>query len=172
MISLIVAKDKNSCIGKKNSIPWRLKDDFKRFRELTSGKYLIMGQKTFESIAQTLKARGDNSGRLGDSRTSVVLTFVPNYKLPDNCILAHSQEEALKIVNDKDAFVVGGGMIYKLFLPYCDRLYVTEVKTEIEDGDTFFPEIDSEIWQETSREKHYKDEANEYDFDFVVYEKI
>lgn len=170
MLNLIVAMDENNCIGSKLEIPWKIKDDQLNFLNLTREKTMIMGRNTFQSIAMKLEKLGKDRKQLKSGRTTIILTD-RNEEYPENCIAVHSIEEALKTVEGKEAFVCGGGMIYKQFLPFCDRLYITEVKTKIEGGDTFFPEIDKKIWKEISREKHYKDERNDFDFDIVVYEK-
>ena len=159
-ITLIAAASENNIIGKDNKLIWRLSDDLKHFKELTKGHFVIMGRKTFESMPKALP-----------NRTNVIITRKTDYKA-ENTIVVNSLEKALKVAeNDNQPFVIGGGEIYKLSMEIADRIELTRVHTSIE-GDTSFPEIDLEKWQEVKNEKRLKNEKNEYDFSFLRYDKI
>ena len=159
MISIIVAKTENDVIGKDNQLLWKLSADLKQFKALTTGHSVIMGRKTFESI-----------GRALPNRTNIVISRQKNITLPEGVLVANSLEKAIEIakthVGNEEIFIIGGGNVYKQALVMTDRIYLTEVKTNIE-GDAFFTDLDKNIWQEISRVSHQKDDKNEYDFDFV-----
>ena len=159
-VTLIAAASENNIIGKDNKLIWRLSDDLKHFKELTKGHFVIMGRKTFESMPKALP-----------NRTNVIITRKTDYKA-ENAIVVNSLEKALKVAeNDNQPFSIGGGEIYKLSIEIADRIELTRVHTSIE-GDTSFPEINLEKWQEVKNEKRLKDEKNEYDFSFLRYDKI
>ncbi len=158
MLSLIVAKAENNVIGKDNKLLWHLPEDLKRFKNLTTGHTIIMGRKTFESL-----------GRVLPNRKHVVFTQNPNFKVDDvNVKIVHSLSDIQEYVEDKNEnFVIGGEKIYNLLMPYVNKMYITEIHKDF-DGDTFFPNVDLESWKETSREKM---NADDFDYDFVVYER-
>jgi dihydrofolate reductase len=161
---MIAAVSKNRVIGKNNDLPWKLPDDTKFFMEKTKGHHAIMGRKNYESIPHKFKPL--------PNRTNIVVTRQDNFNAP-GCIVVDSLEKGLAIARDSqepEAFIIGGAEIYKLGLPYANRLYLTEINAEIQ-GDTFFPHYDKSHWREISREHHKKDERHDYDFDFVVYSK-
>ena len=162
MLSIIVAKAKNNIIGKDNKLIWKLPEDLKRFKELTTGHTIIMGRKTFESL-----------GRILPNRKHIIFSQNPDFKIDDeNVRVVHSMLEIQEYIENKDEnFVIGGSMIYNLLMPYVTKMYVTEINQEFE-GDTFFPRIDTTIWKEVSREKGIKNEENPLDYDYVIYEKI
>ena len=158
MISLIVAKAENNVIGAKNDLPWHLSADLKHFKELTTGKTVVMGLNTYRSIL----------GRLGHAlpnRRNVVITN--DDVTLDDVELIRSTDE-LKTLGD--VFIIGGAMLYKTTIDIADRLYVTEVRANV-DGDAYFPEIDKNVWHEVSREPHQKDDQNDHDYDFVLYQR-
>lgn len=155
MLSIIVAKDKNNIIGRENMLPWMLADDLRRFQQLTTGHTVIMGRKTFESIGQPLPRR-----------ENIVLTR--SNKMIPGVHTIHSLEE---IQQYPDAFIIGGAELYRLTMNMADRLYVTEVNAEIQSGDATFPPISPTIWKEISREKHYAGPRDQYDVEYVVYER-
>lgn len=162
-ITLIVAKAKNNVIGKNNQLIWKLPADLKRFKNLTSGHYILMGRKTYESLGKPLP-----------NRTHLIITRNPDFEIPPGHYSFSSVEEAIVFCNKKEVehlFIIGGGQIYSETINLCDVLEITEVEAE-PDGDTFFPEINKEIWKETSREILPADEKNEYPFAFVTYKKI
>ena len=159
---LLVAKAKNQVIGKDNQLVWKLSADLKRFKNLTTGHYLLMGRKTFESLGRPLP-----------NRTHLIITRNPEFEAPDGHYAFHSVEEALIFCTKRQLeklFVIGGGEIYKEALPLCNVLEITEVEANPE-GDTFFPELDAAIWKEKEREEFSADESNEYPYAFVTYEK-
>ncbi len=162
MIAAIVARSKNGVIGVNNDLPWDLPGDRKYFRDVTRAHSVIMGRKTAESIAARF-------GHGLPDRENIVVTRDADYQL-DGFTVVHSIGEALQTAGS-DGFVVGGEQIYAQALPYCDRLYVTEVDTDIA-GDAYFPDFDTAEWREVSREVHQKDEKNDYAFDFVVYDRV
>jgi|TARA_Y100000310_G_scaffold105294_1_gene103705 dihydrofolate reductase len=156
MISLIAAMGRNRVIGKDNSLPWKLPEDMKRFKELTSGKTVIMGRKTFESIGRPLP-----------NRKNIIITRDQNYKA-EGCIVVHSVEDALKNADNNEVMVIGGAQIYDLFLSKANKMYLTLIDHDFE-GDAYFPEYNKDEWKEVSREEG-KSENNK--FAFVNLEKI
>ncbi len=162
MISLVVAMTENRVIGRDNDLPWRLPTDSKHFRELTTGRDVVMGRKTFESIMKSL-------GKPLPNRRNIVVTTNADYEAPEGVLVAHSLDDALAATESEEVCVIGGAQIYALALPLADRIFLTEIKTRLE-GDAFFPEIGPE-WRETVRESHKADDKNEYDFDFVTLER-
>ena len=162
MLSIVVAKAKNNIIGRENKLVWKLPADLQHFKELTTGHVIIMGRKTFESL-----------GRVLPNRKHIVFSQNPDFKVNDeNVQVVHSMLEIQQYIEaEKENFVIGGAMIYNLLMPHITKMYVTEIEEEFE-GDAFFPRINTEIWQETSREKGPKDEKNNLDYDYVTYEKI
>ncbi len=162
MISLLVAYAKNRVIGKENDLPWYLPADLRRFRDLTTGKTIIMGRKTFGSIIA-------RNGKPLPNRTNIVVTRDTDYAY-DGVQVAHSITEAIKMVPvGEEAFIIGGAQIFEQSLDLADRIYATEVEAEI-DGDVYFPELEPE-WQEVARESHQADEKNSYNYDYVTFEK-
>lgn len=162
MISLIVAIAHDNVIGRSNDLPWYLPADLKHFKAMTTGHTVIMGHKTYDSIAKRL------GGPL-PARHNVIVTRNQDLVVP-GATVAHSLEIALDENENGEVFVIGGAEIYAQSLPHADKLYVTEIDAGIVGGDTFFPALDSS-WHETSREAHSKDERNEYDYAFVTYER-
>ncbi|OGY68038.1 MAG: hypothetical protein A3B16_02450 [Candidatus Zambryskibacteria bacterium RIFCSPLOWO2_01_FULL_45_43] len=148
MINIIVAMDENRVIGKRGRIPWHISDDIKRFKRLTMGHPVIMGRKTFESICSNL-------GKPLPGRTNVVVTRSHKYDAKPGCVIFHSLEKALLFVEHQQAFVIGGGEIYKQCLDRADRLYVTHVRDSF-NGDTYFPKVDSQRWKLIEHEEHPK----------------
>lgn len=161
MIALVVAMAENRVIGKENKLIWHLPADLKHFKNLTTGHPIIMGRKTYESIGKPLP-----------NRTNIIITRQADFEA-EGCLIAHSLSEALMMAQQMDAeiFVIGGAEIYKQALFLADTIYLTEVHHAFE-GDTFFPEIDDLLWQETSREEHQADEKNPYAFAFVTLQAL
>ena len=161
IISLIAAIAENGVIGKDNELVWRLPDDFKYFKQTTSGHPILMGRKTFESLGKPLP-----------NRLNVVITRNPDYQ-PEGVLVVDSLEKALEEARKagiSEAFVSGGGEIYRQAIATADRLYLTEVKASFE-GDTRFPDYDKTEWREISRRHHPIDERHAVAFDFVVWER-
>jgi dihydrofolate reductase len=163
MISIVVAVSKNGVIGKNNDLPWNLPTDRKHFKEITIGKPVIMGRKTFDSILSRL-------GKPLPERKNIVITRQEDYKA-EGVTIAHSIGEALKLFrNETEVFVIGGSEIYKEALPFTDRIYLTQVETEI-DGDARFPDVSVDNWTLKKAEAHKRDEKNEFDYTFLIYER-
>ncbi len=162
MLSIIVAKSKNNIIGKDNKLVWKLPEDLKHFKKLTTDHTIIMGRKTFESL-----------GRVLPNRKHIIFSNNPALKVDnENVKVVHSLLEIQKLIEGKEeVFVIGGATIYNFLMPYVKKMYVTEIDEEFE-GDTFFPKINTDIWKETKREKGIKNEENNLDYDFVTYERI
>ncbi len=156
---MIWAMAKNRAIGKDNKLLWHLPSDLKHFKEITLGKPVIMGLRTFQSLGKPLPGR-----------RNIVLHFEKT-ELPDKCELALSIPEAIaKVKNEKESFIIGGASIYKQFLPLSQRLYMTYIDQDFI-GDVYFPEFDLNDWKLTSNVKGVKDEKNPYDYWFRVYER-
>lgn len=164
IIANIAAVAQNRTIGKNNDLPWHLPDDMKYFMDTTKHHHVIMGRKNYESLPKKFCPL--------PHRTNIVVTRQQHYDAP-GCQVVHSIEAALKIAadnHDAEAFIIGGAEIYKVGLPFCTRMYLTEIHADVT-GDTVFPEFDKTEWIEISRIHHVADDRHMYAFDFVVYEK-
>ncbi|MGZ0050466.1 dihydrofolate reductase [Brevibacillus gelatini] len=155
MISLIVAYAKNQVIGKEGNMPWSLPADLKHVKEVTTGKTIVMGRKTFESIGKPLP-----------NRRNVVLTRSRDFH-PEGVDVVHSKEEVLAL---GDVIIFGGAEIYRQFLDVVDRLYITEIDLETE-GDTFFPAWDRDAFVLVDKREGVVDEKNVHPHTFYVYER-
>ena len=163
IISVIVAYSKNYAIGLENKMLWRLSDDFKNYKKITTGHCLIMGRKTFESIGKPLP-----------NRTSIILTRNKNYQIPEGHFVVHSLEDGLKKakeLGDTECFINGGAQVYEEAINIVNRAYITTVDCNIEKADAFFPKIDFSTWKEVEGFTHSKDEKNEYSWEFKKYER-
>ncbi len=159
-ISAIVAMSENRVIGDNNQLPWHLPADLKYFKTLTSGHPILMGRKTHESIGRPLP-----------NRTNIILTRNRDYQT-DGCMVVTSVQDAMQQVNGSDElFIIGGAEIYQQLMPQIQRIYLTIVHEDFH-GDAFFPVLHAEEWREVSREEHVADDANEYDYSFVVMERV
>ena len=159
MISLIVAASANHVIGVQGELPWRLSDDLRRFKDVTMGKPIIMGRKTWDSIGRPLPGR-----------QNIVITRQKDFTA-EGCDVAGSVDEALGKAGDAaEVMVIGGSEVYALFMPRADRLYLTRVHTEV-DGDAFFPAISETEWRLADEEHHAADERNEHAFSFQRFER-
>ncbi|WP_447635912.1 dihydrofolate reductase [Flavobacterium microcysteis] len=157
MITLIAAAAENNALGKDNAMLWHLPDDFKRFKEITTGHHIIMGRKTFESFPKPLP-----------NRTHVIITRQKAYA-PAGCIVADSMENAIAACpKDEDIFIIGGGEIYNLGMPFADIIELTRVHDSFE-ADAFFPEINRNEWELISEEYHPADEKHKVDFSFQTF---
>lgn len=157
MITLIAAVAENNALGKDNQLLWHLPDDFKRFKAVTSGHYIIMGRKTFESFPKPLP-----------NRTHVIITRQEDYA-PENCIVVNSIEKAISVCpKDEAVFIIGGGEIYKQSIEIADKIDITRVHHSFE-ADTFFPEIDGSKWEIDFEEFHQKDDKHQFDFTFQTF---
>ena len=160
-LTLIAALDLDNGIGKENQLLWHLPDDFQHFKHLTMGHCVIMGRKTLESLPKLLT-----------KRTHIVLSRDKNYQR-EHCIMVSSIQEAIAVAHEQDEhpFVIGGGEVYKLALPYATTLELTRVQAHFQ-ADTFFPEIDLQVWQLVRQDFHPKDERHPYDFYFETYKLL
>lgn len=157
---MVAAIAENNALGKDNDLLWHLPDDFKRFKQITSGHYIIMGRKTFESFPKPLP-----------NRTHVIITRQKEYH-PEGCIVVDSMEKAIEVCpKDEDIFIIGGGEIYNLGMDFADSIELTRVHENFE-ADTFFPEIDKNKWQLVSEEYHLADERHKFDFSYQTFTKI
>ena len=148
-IKLICAISKNNVIGNENQLPWSIPEDLKRFKELTSNNWIVMGRKTFDSIGRPLP-----------NRTNIVLSENKNLKI-DSAEVFNSPKEIIEYYksnsDQKDLFIIGGTYIYELFLEYCEYLFITHVDKKYL-GDAFFPKIDWNEWELISEESSYDDD--------------
>ena len=159
LLTMIAAAAKNDALGKDNDLIWHISEDLKRFKRLTSGHAIIMGRKTFESMPKALP-----------NRTNIVLTNKKDYQ-PEGAIVVHTIEDALNLVkDDTQPFIIGGGEIYRLFMPYCDRIELTRVH-HIFEADVFFPKIDLNQWKEIARENIDATKEQPYHYSYITFEK-
>jgi len=157
-ITIIVAKSNNGIIGKDGDLPWRLPEDLKRFKRLTTGNIVVMGRKTYDSIGRPLP-----------NRKNIVISRNMSLKI-EGVDDEHDLVDVLKRNQEENVYVIGGGQIYVEALPFSEKLEVTEVDVELV-GDTSFPEIDSSQWKEIFREKRVDPESN-LTYSFVSLERI
>ena len=157
LVSIIAAMDRNRLIGSNNQLPWHLPADLGHFKQVTMGKPIIMGRKTYESI-----------GRALPGRTNIVLTRSSDFNA-EGVLTANTLEQALDYVSAEDeVMIIGGSAIYELTLPRADRLYLTYVENSFE-GDAWFPDFDLEQWHIIASEEHSADEKNSSAYRFVTY---
>jgi len=159
-ISIIAAMADNRVIGINNQLPWDLPADMKWFRQNTMGKPVLMGRKTYDSIGRPLP-----------KRRNIVISRDKSLKI-EGCEVVSSAAAAFQIChNEAEVMIIGGASFYEQTLPQADRLYLTLVHSEI-DGDAWFPEIDFDQWQELERIDHQANEANAFDYSFLILERI
>ncbi|BDU51653.1 dihydrofolate reductase [Haliovirga abyssi] len=151
---LVAAMSKNKIIGKNGKMPWDIKEDLKKFKEITLNKTVVMGRITYESI-----------GRKLPQRENIILTRDKNYK-KYGCIIIHSFNEILEMSKTKDIYIIGGGNLYSYFIKFAEKIYLTYINKEYS-GDTFFPEIKKDEWEEIENLKRYSEEE-EVDYYFKV----
>lgn len=155
MLTLCVAMDRNRAIGYRNALPWHLPADLKHFKSITWGKPIIMGRKTYESIGRPLPGR-----------TNIVLTR-QSHNFTD-CLQFQQLEAVLKFSQQvEECVVIGGASIYRLLLPYVQKMYITLVDSECQ-GDTYFPDYQAEQWQEIERQNFAADKRHAYAYSFTV----
>lgn len=159
MISIIVAMARGRVIGGDNKLLWHISEDLRRFKSITMGCPIIMGRKSYESIGRPLPGR-----------QNIVLSRDENLKI-EGCEVVGTIDEAIGLCQkDKEIFIIGGGQVYAQAMDFADRLYITYVEKEYQ-GDTFFPEIDPNVWQESSRQDFERGDKFEAPFSFVDYTK-
>lgn len=156
-----MAWDRNRVIGKGGGLPWKLPDDMKHVRALTVGKPLIMGRRTYESIGHPLP-----------DRTNIVLTRDPTFKA-DGVLVSRTPQEAIALAGDApETIVFGGAEVFRQFMPMVDRVYLTEVDTEVKDGDTFFPSFGDIDFKVLENVPHAADDRHPFPFRFLTLERI
>ena len=159
MISIIVAIAENYAIGKKGDLLCHLPADLKHFKEITSGKTVMMGERTFFSLPKHPLP----------NRRNIVLTDVKGKTFEGAEAVYSIDELVAKVQGEEEAFVIGGGMVYRQMMPRTDKLYITHIHHSWEDADTFFPEIKTDEWKQLRAEKHLADDKNPFDFTFAEY---
>jgi len=156
-VSIIVAMAKNRVIGKDNDMPWHLPADLKHFRKMTSGKPIIMGRKTYESIGRPLP-----------KRHNIIISRNSDYVV-EGCDVVGSLDEAVACAGEvEELFIIGGGFLYEQTIKQADKLYLTFIDLDVE-GDTFFPDYEQLKLTKTASEHHQKDEENPYDYEFTEF---
>ena len=166
IIALVVAKAENGAIGRGGELPWHLRSDMRYFREITMGKPVLMGRRTFKSLPRVL-----------DGRLNIVLSRDRGFVAPD-AVMAHSLKEGLDAARDSAArtgafeiMIIGGEELFREVLPQAHRIYLTEVHASPK-ADTFFPALDPNEWREVSREAHPAGPKDDHDFSFVVLDRV
>jgi dihydrofolate reductase len=163
MISIVAAIGENGELGANNKLIWKLPNDLKRFKKLTTEKIVVMGRKTFESLP---------NGPL-PNRVNVVITrnSTPDHLL--GCIFLNILDEITLLPRwtDKEIFIIGGGEIYKQTMKYCNKLYITRVHQTFENADTFFPKIDENVWKLIDEENFQSDEKHLYPYSFQTFKR-
>jgi dihydrofolate reductase len=160
-ITAIAAMSLNRVIGKDNQIPWYLPADLRFFMQTTVGHHVLMGRKNYLSMGKPLPRR-----------TNIVITRNPFF-VSSGCLVVHSLEEALALAHERDeqeAFIIGGGEIYRLSMDYLDKIYLTTIDLRV-GGDVFFPEIDPEAWRVVDVKRYEADEKNADAFKIETYER-
>jgi len=163
-VNSIVACSKNNAIGRDNQIPWYLPADLKYFKKITTGNVIIMGRKTYESI-----------GRALPKRINIVITKNKDFRAEEGVLVFNSLLEAIEYAKrevNREIFIIGGGEVYRQALSVSQKIYYTEVDTEIPDATVFFPELLPTEWNLISEEKYEKDENNPFNYIFKVYERV
>jgi dihydrofolate reductase len=157
MIIMIAAVAENNALGKNNDLLWHLPNDFKRFKEITSGHHIVMGRKTFESFPKPLP-----------NRTHVIITRQKDFQF-EGCIVVSDLEKAIAACpKTEDIYIIGGGEIYTQSISFADQLDITRVHHSF-DADVYFPEIDPEIWELTNETFNSKDEKHLFDYTFQTF---
>jgi dihydrofolate reductase len=150
----------NNVIGRDGELPWRLPEDLKRFKQLTSGKPVIMGRLTYESIGKPLP-----------DRRNIVLSARKGLNI-DGCEVVDTPDAAIRLAGGaEEVMVIGGGGVYSQMLPMADRIYMTRINATV-DGDTFFPKLDDKEWQVVNRVDFPADESRQFGFSFVTLDRI
>jgi len=164
-VTAVVAMSTNRVIGRNNKLPWYIPGDLKFFKQITMGKPVVMGRKTYESIGKPLPGR-DN----------IVITRDRGWKA-EGVKVAHDIDQALtvakacaEVCGAEEIMVIGGAQIYEAAMPRIDRLYLTQVQAFIE-GDAIFPPLSWDEWQEVTREDFEAEEPNPFDYSILVYDR-
>lgn len=159
MITMIAAAGENNELGKDNDLVWHLPNDFKRFKNLTTGHHILMGRKTFESFPKPLP-----------NRTHVIISRNTDYHR-EGIQVVHSLEAAIEVAqDDPQPFIIGGGEIYKLGMQVADRIELTRVHGSF-DADTYFPDIPESDWKLVKKVHHPADEKHQFAFTYETYDR-
>lgn len=162
IISFVVAMDEQGLIGRNDGLPWRLPDDMRWFREVTMGKPVVMGRKTYESIPAKFRPL--------PGRHNIIITRNRDFRA-EGATVVHSVEEALAAAGDVEEVMIGGGAeVFRAFLDTADRLYLTRIEA-VYDGDTYFPHFDADEWVEVFSQTHPHDERHEHPFRWIILER-
>lgn len=145
MIAIIAAVAENGVIGQNNKLPWHLPDDLKHFKNLTTGRVVIMGRKTYESIVHGLGGPLPN-------RKNIIISRQTNYKAAPGVDVFYNLKEAVKANQSNDVFIIGGGEIYKEGVNYADTMYITHIH-KVYEGDAHFPKIDMSQWKKVEEDE-------------------
>jgi dihydrofolate reductase len=160
MISIIVAISEDNGIGYRNKLLWYVPEDLKRFRKLTLGHTIVMGKKTWESLPK----------KPLPGRKNIVITD-DLHEIIEYSITAYSIEDALnKCGEEEEVFIIGGGSIYRQFMPLADRLYITHIHKKAP-ADIYFPLIDPDVWEPVEKEEHSKDNSDEIPYTYIIYRR-
>lgn len=159
MISVIVAISEENAIGKKGDLLCHMPADLKHFKETTSGHTVVMGERTFYSLPKHPLP----------NRRNIVLTDVAGKQIEGAEVVYSISEAQAAVAGEEEAFIIGGGMVYRQFVPIADKLYITHIHHSFDGADTFFPEIDSCVWRQVSAERFEADEKNPYPYTFAEY---
>ena len=157
-VSIIVAMARNRVIGRDGQLPWHISEDLKRFKQLTMGHHIVMGRKTWDSL-----------GRLLPGRRHVIVSRQPDYRVPGAQIVRSLDTAITACAGDDEIFIIGGGEIYRQALAFTDRIYLTQVALDAE-GDTTFPELQPQNWQEIARERK-ADPASGLEYVFLTLQR-
>lgn len=159
-INIVVAMAENRVIGRDNQLPWRLPKDLAYFKQVTWGHPILMGRRTFESIGRPLPGR-----------RNMVLSRQTDWTAENVEVVPSVDAAVTLLAGVQQLMVIGGAEVYRQCLPLADKLYITQVHSEIE-GDAFFPELDEQDWLQISLDEHYADDTNPFNYSFVVYQRI
>lgn len=158
MLSLIVAVSRNNVIGKDNKLIWHLPDDLRHFKELTTGKTIIMGRKTFDSL-----------GRVLPNRKHIVITRSGIDVEDENVEVIKDVADVQKFVDDdNENFLIGGATMYTLLINKVDKMYITRINQDFV-GDAYFPKFSEDEWEVVERQKGEQNEKNPYDYEYITY---
>ena len=159
-VTFIVAASENNAIGKANQIPWHLPNDFKYFKAKTMGHSVVMGRRTYDSIGKPLPGR-----------RNIVISREPTLGVEEIDVANNLQDVLNYCRDEREIFIIGGAEIFKQALPIADEVLLTRVHTNIENADTFFPELPEFDWKLVSQEKKHRDEKHKFDYTFEVYKR-
>jgi dihydrofolate reductase len=159
ILSIVVAISENNAIGNDNKLLWHLPADLKHFKEITSGHTIIMGRKTYDSIGKPLP-----------NRRNIVITRNADLNLEGVEIYNGLEQALAQCRNEAEVFLIGGAEIYRQGLKYTDKIYLTRVH-ETYEADTFFPDLEPEIWMETQVEYHQPEAKNPVAYTFSTLQR-